>query len=165
MRTDTLVVIAIFLLIIMIGSIGFYSGRTVGYDKPNPDDFMIADVMIEDSVYGQDPILHPRREIIRSFRVRWTVEVNTSEGQYICSATDQTVYTPDSQTPDTVRLFDWWMLARGAPEDLCLSGMYPLPVGCYYVDTVWEAVDFEGRDATIFNRSNEFCVRPRIKGE
>lgn len=157
-------ILAVFMTIITIGNIGFYAGRTIGIYEPNPDDFLVADVMIEDSFYGSDPILHPQRSINSSFRGTWTVEVNTATGEYVCSATDQTVYTPDSRTPDTVRLFDWWMLARGTPQDLCLAGMYPLPVGCYYVDTVWEAVDFEGRAATIFNRSNQFCVRPQPEG-
>lgn len=161
MKNIIFAILAAFMLMVTIGNIGFYAGRNIGVIEPTADDFMTATVMVEDSVFGQDPVLHPDRTIHQSFRGRWTAEVNTASGEYVCSATDQTVYTPDSVSPETVRLFDWWMLARGNPEALCLAGQYPLPVGCYYVDTVWEATNFEGQFVTIFNRSNEFCVRAR----
>jgi len=162
MRSGAFLIIAALLAIITIANIGFYAGRNLISPVMNSDDFMIVrSVIIQDSPFGQDPVMAVDRQVVQTFRGKWTVEVNTADGQYVCSATDETVYTPDARMPETVRLFNWWMLGGRNPENLCLSDRYPLEVGCYYVDTVWEAVNMRSETATIFNRSNEFCVRPR----
>lgn len=160
MRALISIIFGGFVVIVITSGGAYWTGRHIGPVKPLPlaDDFLVADVFVHDTLYGQDPLMNVERTVMKSFRGNWTVEVNTNEGIYVCSSSGGSIYTPDSITPTEITLFDWWMLAGDDPESSCLPAFYPLPVDCYYVDTVWEATDFEGNFIAIFNRSNEFCV-------
>lgn len=159
MRANLSLIAALFLTMVSIGNFGFYAGRNLGLASVSPDDFMEIEVFVNDSKYGEDPILEIKRDIKQIFRAKWTVEVNASQGTFTCSASDSNIYTPDSTIPNKPTLFDFWMFARGDPTRLCVSNRYPLPIGCYFLDTFWEANNFDGDFVIIFNRSNEFCVR------
>jgi len=156
-------------LVIHFLFVTFYSlGQTVaGYAIPTDDFFVVTSVEIEDTPYGQDPQMRVDRTIVQAFPGVWVVRIATASGEWVCGNNGSTPYHPDATLPENIGLFDFWLfIDKEMPNKYCRQGFYPLPEGCYIVDTTWEIQDERAKPPRLVtNRSNEFCVTSEVTTE
>ena len=170
-RTNSTLMIAVLVisLIIHVLFVVFFSlGRTVGgYDYPTNRFLRVESIFIENSVYGEDPLMQIDRTILQAFPGTWTTRIATNEGEWICGNSGTTPYSPDARLPEPTRLFDFWLfIDKNRPNEYCRGGYYPLPVGCYITDTTWEIHDDRVKPPRLVSsRSNEFCVTSEVTTE
>lgn len=101
--------------------------------------FEVHRVDIEDTAFGEDPVMVVDRTINaeRPVQGSWTVKVyNATDEDSVCANSGATLYRPEARIKNPIRLFSWWMAAPGQkPENVCL--VWPLPPGKYCVLTAW----------------------------
>lgn len=163
-RSNSFLIVAILIISLMIHGmfILFFSlGRSAAGANVGADEFFVVNSLtIENAVYGEDPIMHVDREIRQPFPGTWFARIATSTGEWVCGNSGSSPYKPDARLPDVVRLFDFWLfIDANTPNQFCRKGFYPLPPGCYIVDTTWEIQDERVQPPRLVDvRSNEFCV-------
>lgn len=163
-RTNSALVIAVMVISLTIHLLflTFFSlGRTAaGYDFAADEFFQVHSVVIEDTQYGQDPQMHVERTIVQDFPGTWIARVATEDGEWVCGNEGSSPYRTDARLPDSIGLFDFWLfIDTEQPGQYCRDGYYPLPVGCYIVDTTWEVHDERVEPPRLVHaRSNRFCV-------
>jgi len=158
----TILVVALSLVLHMLFLIFFSIGRTTaGANYPVSSFFEVYSVFIEDTIYGMDPVMEVDRRVKKPFPGTWTTSISTTDGEWICGNTGAHPYNPNTSfLPNPTHLFDFWLfIDRSTPGQYCRENFYPLPIGCYVVDTVWEVHDDRIKPPRLVsNRSNEFCV-------
>lgn len=154
-------IVAISLVIHLLFLVFFSLGRTVaGYDYRANEFFEVTSVEIENTPYGQDPQMHVDRTIHQAFSGTWIARIATTDGEWVCGNEGSAPYKPDARLPERLGLFDFWLFIDAEqPGQYCRDGYYPLPRGCYIVDTTWEIHDDRVTPPRLVSaRSNEFCV-------
>jgi len=116
-----------------------------------PSWFLSVDsLIVHNSISRQDIYMTVDREIKRPFVAHWDVlvrKVDSKGSQVVCSASGGGDYTPDAKLPHPLTL-SWW--TNGACESL--------PVGTYYISTVWVIEGGGLPDKIIKVESNVFDV-------
>lgn len=121
----------------------------------NPSDWLVVrNVKIFDTIEGISPKMEVSRVVRKPFRGQWLAEVSAihPDGSVsaVCAGSGQNRYEPEDKMPPNLDL-DWWT--------------YPikcnLPVGRYYVDTVWTLRPIGVNPMEVTFTSNEFEVKPR----
>ena len=150
--------IALAVVVVFTGA--FMLGRG-SVDVSYPEDFLVVhSVEIQNTPFGMDPLMSIDREIVQAFAGNWVATIRPADTlEYACGNAGSAPYRPDAQIPEAPYLFDFWLFDRGNGASLCREGFYPLPRGCYIVDTTWEFVDpLSLTTLSVHNRSNEFCI-------
>lgn len=151
---------AIATAVVVVFGLSFTAGRQWS-QYSSPDDFFIVEtVEVMNTPFGMDPIMDVDRTILQPFRGEWTAVVRpTTSFEYVCGNHGFAPYRPDAELPEPVRLFDFWLFDRGDPASLCRPDWYPLPRGCYVVDTTWDFTDpMSSQTLSVHARSNTFCI-------
>lgn len=153
-----LILIAITVAVVFLSA--FAAGRKVIPHSVAGDFITVSEVTVFNTPYGLDPKMSVDRVIHREFSARWVTTVRPIESlEYACGSSGSSPYRPDAGLPNNLYLFDFWLFDKGDPASLCRKGFYPLPRGCYIVDTTWEFVDpLSLTTLAVHNRSSEFCI-------
>ena len=146
--------------VVVVFGLSFIAGRN--WDPPSTanDFFIVRDVHVDNTPFGMDPVMTVDRTIVQPFRGEWTAVVRPTDSfEYVCGNHGFAPYRPDATLPDNLRLFDFWLFDRGHPASLCRPEWYPLPRGCYVVDTTWDFIDpMSSQTLSVHVRSNTFCI-------
>ena len=126
---------------------------------PDPSDwYTVGAVTVQDARSGEDPQMSVDRIIHANFAGTWSAEVTSDDGKFVCSAKNVAKYTTYDRAPEAFGLFSWWLWDGRTPQQQCIH--WPLPEGCYFVDTTWEFQPDGWRKTSVSKRSNTFCITP-----
>lgn len=136
----------------------FSLGARNNKEPIDPDDWMVPELVVSDAAFGKEPLVQYSRTAKKTFPVSWTVEVNTEDGEPVCSNSSQNLIEDGFQSWRDKPLFSWWMRVEDPRRECERAPEWPLRPGCYSVETTYHTTAPDGRSVIIPVPAATFCV-------